>query len=154
LPPFEPRPRVVWEDAQKDISVLKLSEEEASRLKGKCIFASPPQWPPSVPENGAAILIAGYPKYLRELNALESKIECGPYSAMLRAKNVGDGYFYCQIEQEELISFNGGPLPDPKTFLGGLSGGPVFLVDKISYPVVGVISGFLVGRWRLELQTR
>jgi hypothetical protein len=137
VPPFEPRPRVVWEDAQKDIVILKLLREEISRLKGKCIIAPPHRWPPSVPEAGPSVLLAGYPKYLREFNALKAKIDW-PYSAVLPAKSVGNGYFFCQIEQEELISFNRGPLPDPKTFLGGLSGGPVLLVEKISYPVVGI----------------
>ena len=45
-----------------------------------------------------------------------------------------------RIERMDLISFDGGPLPEPGTNMGGLSGGPVLLVDTLSYPLVGVVT--------------
>jgi hypothetical protein len=139
LPPFSPRPRLVLEDKENDIAVLRLTAEEADRLRNKCSFSVPVEWPPDLPANGNPVVLAGYPGNLRELSAARTRIELAPHSALLRAENVHDGHFYCQIEQEELISFNGEPLPKPKTFLGGLSGGPVLLVDHATCPVIGII---------------
>jgi len=44
------------------------------------------------------------------------------------------------IERKDLISFDGGPLPPPGTDMGGLSGGPVLLVDALNCPLVGVVT--------------
>ena len=44
------------------------------------------------------------------------------------------------IERKDLISFDGKPLPEPGTDMGGISGGPVLLVDTLSYRVVGVVT--------------
>jgi len=141
LQPFDPLSRVAWRHTQKDIVLLGLSPDEINRLKSHCTISAPIQWPPSTPKEQQLALVAGYPKVLREVDAGAGKVGSGPYSAMLPVSNVGAGYFYCQIDQKDLISFNGGPLPDPGTFLGGLSGGPVLLVEKsYPYPVVGVIS--------------
>jgi hypothetical protein len=46
----------------------------------------------------------------------------------------------CHIKRKDLISFNGGPLPEPGAEMGGLSGGPVLLVGNLSYPLVGLIT--------------
>ena len=53
---------------------------------------------------------------------------------------VGEGYCKCVIERKDLISFDGKPLADPGTDMGGLSSGPVLLVDTRSYPMVGVVT--------------
>jgi hypothetical protein len=86
------------------------------------------------------VLVAGYPKVLREEDPAAGYIGAGPYSAVFRVTTVGAGYCKCSIERKDLISFNGEPLPEPGTDMGGLSGGPVLLVDRLSYPVVGVIT--------------
>ncbi len=44
------------------------------------------------------------------------------------------------IERKDLISFDGRPLPEAGTDMGGLSGGPVLLVDTLNYPLVGVVT--------------
>jgi hypothetical protein len=52
---------------------------------------------------------------------------------------VGEDYCTCHIEHKDLVSFNGKAPPPPGTDLGGISGGPVFLVRDMNYPLVGVI---------------
>ena len=92
------------------------------------------------------ILLAGYPKALRAVDMFGAAIGTGPCSAMLPVATVGEGYFKCQIVLEDLISFDGGTLPDlnDDNSIAGMSGGPALLVDDY-YPVVGVITGY-VGR--------
>jgi hypothetical protein len=57
---------------------------------------------------------------------------------MLPVTTIGDGYFMCRIEHKDLVSADGGPLPD----IGGMSGGPALLVERLHYPLVGVITEY------------
>lgn len=71
------------------------------------------------------VVVAGYPFALREVDHLQARVSAGAYTAMLRVTNCGDGYFKCRIEQEDLLSFDGSPLPEPGSKnVEGLSGGP------------------------------
>lgn len=56
--------------------------------------------------------------------------------------SIGDGTFKCRYSYEDLINFNEVPLPleELRGSAGGVSGGPVFCMETISYPFVGVIS--------------
>jgi hypothetical protein len=140
LPPFDPVPRVAWRDPVRDVVFLEISEEEVA---GACdstslIFSAPSGWPPFNPIEGQVALVAGFPRILREV--ANGNIEAGSYSAMFRVTSVNEGYFYCQIVQEELISFDGGPLPPPDADIGGLSGGPVALMAALAYPLIGIVT--------------
>jgi hypothetical protein len=145
LPPFDPVPRVAWRDSERDIVLLRISEDEARRL-GPCTISCPLTWPPCPPQEGQLVLAAGYPKALREEDAASGRIGAGPYSALFRVTIVGVGYCKCLVERKDLISFNGGPLPEPGTEMGGLSGGPVLLAGDSSYPLVGIITH----RWEMS----
>jgi hypothetical protein len=139
LPPFNPVPRIRWRDAARDIVLLGIDESEACSI-GPCIISTPVRWPPPVPREGQLVLVGGYPKALREEKLSSGSIGAGPYSAVFRVTTVGDGYCRCVIERKDLISFDGSPLPDAGTEMGGISGGPVLLVDTLSYPLVGVVT--------------
>jgi Trypsin-like peptidase domain len=139
LPPFDPIPRIAWRDMERDIVLLRISDNEAQRI-GPCTISSPPNWPPSLPQEGQVVLVAGYPKALREDDPSSGRIGAGPYSAVFRVTKVGESYCKCLIERKDLISFNGGPLPEPGTEMGGLSGGPVLLLGALSYPLVGIVT--------------
>lgn len=138
LPPFDPLARIVWRDNENDIVLLGISKEEASNI-GPCIISVPPTWPPPVPKAGQLVLVGGYPKSLREEALAPGWIGSGPYSAIFRVTLAEDCKFKCAIERRDLISFEG-PLPASGTDMGGLSGGPVLLVDTLSYPVVGIVT--------------
>ncbi len=139
LPPFDPLARVAWRDSERDIVLLRISENEA-RCIGPCIISAPPKWPPCPAQEGQLVLVAGYPKALREEDPSSGWIAAGPHSAVFRVTTAGAGYCKCVIERKDLISFCGGGLPEPGTDMGGLSGGPVLLVGTLSYPLVGVIT--------------
>ncbi len=141
LPPFDPLQRIAWRDSEKDTLLLRLSSDEACKVGGR-IASAYAGWPPPVPKAGQLVLVAGYPKVLRELDP-EKKIGAGYFAAMFRVTTTGDGYFMCQIEREDIVSFNeSSPLPDPGTDLGGLSGSPALVVGTVGYPLVGVLSQF------------
>jgi hypothetical protein len=140
LPPFDPMPRVAWRDSARDVVFLEISDQEVA---GACdstslVFSDLSGCSPSAPIGGQVALVAGFPRVLREV--ANGNIEAGPYSAMFRITSVNDGYFYCQIVREELISFDGSPLPPPNADVGGLSGGPVALMTSLAYPLIGIVT--------------
>lgn len=139
LPPFDPMTRVAWRDRERDVVLLRLTNDEVQRI-GPCITSAPAKWPPPTPEEGQLVLVGGYPKALREERPSSGWIGAGPYAAVFKVTIVGDGYCKCVIERKDLISFDGKPLPEPGTDMGGISGGPVLLVDTLSYPLVGVVT--------------
>src|SRR5713101_7918274 len=67
LPPFDPLPHVQWRSREKDVVLLRISENEAHDI-GPCIIAAPRHWPVHPPKEGQLVLVAGYPKGLREEN--------------------------------------------------------------------------------------
>lgn len=136
LPPFDPTPRIVWRDREKDIVMLRISGDELRRV-GRCLTFGPLQWPPCIPKPEQLVLAAGYPKALREMAS--DRIGAGPFSALFRVTTVGEGYCKCRIEHRDLVNFSKDPMPAPGTDIGGVSGGPVLLVEP-GYPLVGVIT--------------
>jgi hypothetical protein len=138
LPPFDPITRIAWRDEERDIVLLKVSNEEAHNI-GPCIISEPPAWPPPVPKVGQLVLVRGYPKSLREEALAPGWIGAGPYSAIFRVTPADQAKLKCAIERRDLINFDG-PLPAAGTDMGGLSGGPVLLVDTLSFPVVGIVT--------------
>jgi len=144
---FDPLPRVAWRGSSKrrskDIVFLRVSEQEArdACADRTIIISSPALWPPAAPQEGRTVLLAGFPTQLREVD--NGIIRPGPFSAMLPVTtSTGDGTFKCRYNYDELISFNELPLPleEMRGSAGGVSGGPVFSMETISYPFVGVIS--------------
>jgi hypothetical protein len=137
LPPFDPLPRVAWRDDKKDIVVLHLMEDEIPAI-GPCNIWTPPQWPPAVAQEGQFVLLAGFPGALREVDRT-GRIGAGPFSALFRVTTVGGDYCTCQIEHKDLVSFNSERIPLPGTDMGGISGGPVFLLGPVPQ-LIGVIT--------------
>jgi len=146
---FDPLPCAAWRGSskgrRKDIVFLRLSEREA---RGACadqarIILVANGWPPSAPKEGELVLLAGYPKRIREVE--NDTITPGPLSAMLKVtRSVGDGTFKCRYESSDVTSFDPEALPlrDLRGNTGGISGGPVFRIEDSSDPFVfvGVIS--------------
>jgi hypothetical protein len=145
LPPIDPLRRIEWRDCFKDIVLLRLSEGEAQKV-GSTIVSAPEGWPPPVPTEDQVVLVAGYPKTLREV--VPSGIVGADYlAAMFRVTDVRGSTFDCRIgKDEDLVSFNGLPIPDEDMDMGGLSGAPAFIIAgrSINYLVlVGVVSKYI-----------
>ncbi|PYT95748.1 MAG: hypothetical protein DMG38_25950 [Acidobacteria bacterium] len=70
----------------------------------------------------------------------QGSIGSGPYSAIFRVTIAEANCCKCLIERRDLIGFDGGRLPEPGADKGGLSGGPVLLVDTLDFPLIGVVT--------------
>ena len=139
LPPFDPLARIEWRGPEKDIVLLRISENEARNI-GPCRISTPRRWPVHPPKEGQVVGVAGYPKGLREENPSAGWIGSGPYSAIFRVTIAEANRGKCLIERKDLIGFDEGRLPEPGADIGGLSGGPVLLVDTLDFPLVGIVT--------------
>jgi hypothetical protein len=118
---------------------LRISENEARNI-GPCTISAPRRWPVQAPKEGQLVLVAGYPKGLREESPSEAWIGSGPYSAIFRVTIAEANRCKCLIERRNLIGFEEGRLPEAGADMGGLSGGPVLLVDTFDFPFVGIVT--------------
>ena len=137
---FDPSGRVAWQDKKLDIVLFELAQSEIARV-GSHALSVPPEWPPPKPQVGQFALVSGFPLPLRDRTPT-GVIRSGAASAMLPVSAVGNGYAYCQFLREHLISFGDEPVPPADLDYGGWSGGPVFLVGDLAYPLVGIVSQF------------
>lgn len=149
LPPFDPLSRIAWKDKNLDVVLLRISEEEAGAI-GPCTISGPTKWPPDLPQKGELVLVAGYPKVLREEDRNSGLIGFGPLTAVFRVTEVGERYCSCVVEREDLIGFDS-PLPEPGTEIGGMSGAPVLHVGMLNYPIIGVVTGSFKMNDELEI---
>ena len=105
-----------------DIATFDISEglirnigKEVSPLRG---------WPPQPPQEGEAIMLAGYPGIDR-LEPLNFKANFGLFTALGVARVVSNEQITWAVDREFFInSQNITPLP-PNYDLGGISGGPL-----------------------------
>jgi hypothetical protein len=141
LPPFDPLCRITWRSTDRDLLFLRLTKDEAVAAcgTGSRIVPTLTGWPPKPPTSGQVVLVAGFPRALREVTT-NDQIGAGPFGAMFRIANAKEGYCDCQIEDRDLIGFDDSRLPPPDADMGGLSGGPVFCVGTLSYPLIGVVT--------------
>lgn len=137
LLPFQPMLRIAWRDRRRDIVFIRISEDEAVRI-GPCTRFNHPNWPPRKPDVGELVIVAGYPKALREQDA-PGVIGAGPYTALFRITHTGDGYCKCQIAFKDLITFCDTPVPPAGTDIGGVSGSPVLLPGS-DYSLAGIVT--------------
>jgi hypothetical protein len=137
---FEPIARVIARNTRADIVVLNISEQEAHAI-GASVASASHGWPPPPPAVGQHVFMSGYPKILRDISAA-GKIESGPLSMFLRIDSVGEDYFCCQAEREELIDCNGDSVLPEQLDFGGWSGSPILLVTQLSYPIIGIVSEY------------
>jgi hypothetical protein len=72
------------------------------------------------------------------MQSANGEIDHGGFGQIFRvSSSAGDGSFKCRFEYRELISHDDQPLP-MKTIesnVGGMSGGPVFLMGESSSPL-------------------
>jgi hypothetical protein len=61
---------------------------------------------------------------------------------MLQITTVREDYAVCQFLRENWVTYDTHGVPPPGTDLGGMSGGPVLLVGKLDYPLVGLVYQF------------
>lgn len=136
---FDPLAQLAAEDHAIDIAVLQITPEQAAVIKRNSngigeAFYPLNAWPPAPVKVGDFVAYAGFPGDLREHVSLD-EISFGSYSSgACRVTDLYADYLTCEFEREFWIQNFVEHEPES---LGGLSGGPAFV---IRYSAAGIIS--------------
>jgi len=145
---FDPLERVCHSGPREnDVILIELGKLEATMARVP-VCSTIAGWPPPAPRQHDYILAAGYPAVIRERPS-PGEVNFRALAAMLPVTTSGDAHLCSQWDRENMIHFSGaGGIPPSGIQLGGMSGGPVFLVRQLDYPLVGVVTDFQ-SEWEL-----
>jgi hypothetical protein len=136
---LSPALETMWRDESNDLALIPISEAQVGKV-GVLVCDPIRGWPPPHPMPGRYVLLSGFPGVKRQQE--DTRVFLNAMSTLMQVTTVGNNYLVCQVEREHLVAFDENGIPPHGTDWGGMSGGPVFLVDNLVYPLVGVISEF------------
>jgi len=139
---LDPGSSLAWESASADIAMLTLTKDELAEMDIEPCEATL-GWPPPTPRLDEYVFVCGFPGYRRELLSVE-RLDFTSLGFLARVTGVDHGSFTIQFERDHWIT-TGSHMPPPGVELGGMSGGPAFLLGTLAYPVVGVVSEHSAG---------
>ncbi len=137
-------------ESELDLAILNLKEINVKEISlGKEIgtsFFRPETWPPDDVNVGDFISFGGFPGKLREQTSSGDLIFGSLSNGASEVSSVNDEYFICQFEREYWVESLGIESEKDLRELGGISGGPVFLMREnngiMYYEFVGIIYQF------------
>jgi hypothetical protein len=143
---FDPLSQIIAEDDVTDAAVIRITAKQAAVITRNSngigeAFYSLNAWPPEPVKVGDFVAYAGFPGDLRERVSFDG-ISFGSYSSgACRVTDQHADYLTCEFEREYWIKNFAEHEPES---LGGLSGGPTFVIRHstagiISYEFAGVI---------------
>lgn len=134
---FDPASRICHRDRDLDVVALALSSAEAENAG--TFICRPHEWPPALPALGHDVIVAGFPRVIRE--------EMGPaeygfnsMTLITPVSSVGEHSFACVFERDNWVSASAPPGAKDERDLGGISGGPVFLISRLSITLAGLVT--------------
>jgi Trypsin-like peptidase domain len=145
---FDPLPQIVAEDAALDICIIRMTSAQVREVVdtrsgiGQDFFELDARTTQPV-KTGEFVTFAGFPGDLRRLESLDA-FNFGTYSSgAARVTDRHIDYLVCQFERECWVRSGDAGEPEPDS-LGGMSGGPAFVVRHspegiISYEFSGII---------------
>jgi hypothetical protein len=133
--------RLIARGNSVDIATFRVSEAELSVVGFQPLERA---WPPGVPTSNGIVLLAGWPGHERVVGP---RVTGGLYIGWGSA-GVSDLQITIRVDHEKgaFSPIPGVPLPLPGFEFGGISGGPVMLIDAsddglgIKWRIAGIIS--------------
>ncbi len=149
---LNPLEYLIDESPKLDLATLNLKKINIKEISlGKEIgtsFFAPTTWPPSDVKKGDFITFGGFPGELRVQTSSDDLIFGSFSSGATEISSINDEYFICQFEREYWVETLGIKNEKDLRMLGGLSGGPVFLIREnngiMYYEFVGIIYQFSI----------
>jgi len=140
----DPLGRVYWRDEVKDLVLLEITREEYARV-GTWIYQPRPPWPPPLPPVDSFVITAGFPVEGRTTDSEKRAVELKALQSMLIVAGTGEDHFFCPIERDLWYDVSGVGMLPANADLGGMSGAPVFGVQQLQYPLIGIVTEYSPG---------
>ena len=138
--------QLLAQDEHLDVATIRLTPDQVavitagSEIGGQ--FFDPATWPCDRPQVGDFVAFGGFPAHLR--NAITFiDVEFGTWSSgASRIDASSHRQFISPFERERWIRAYGTPEGEALTDLGGMSGGPVFILRGLRWDLVGIVKEF------------
>lgn len=137
---LDPSTALAWNDQPSDVAFLRLSAEQAAAVDVS-ICEPMPNWPPAHPAPNSDVFVCGFPGQLRDRIGRRD-VEFRSFAAHLIVEEVRDRFVLCGLDRDVLVDVDGVDVLRSDLDLGGMSGGPAFLLGQLSYPLVALVSEF------------
>lgn len=138
--------QLIDQNERLDIATVLIKPEQlASVLCGEEIGVAmfyPAAWPPEPPSEGDFIAFGGFPGDLRTALTFE-EAEFGTWSSgASRVDSCSDLQFVSKFEREHWVQSFGHPKGLNLTALGGMSGGPAFILRGLRWDLIGIVKEY------------
>lgn len=136
---LRPEERIVYRNADHDVAILRLESRERADIAAS--IWSPPMWPPTQVLDDDYVAFAGYPTEYR-LQPGPSAVILHPIGGLMRVGSASDRRVVSPMDRSKLVAARGLGLPQRGANMGGMSGGPVFVLRDWKPELIGVITDF------------
>ncbi len=136
---FDLRERLIARSESPDIATYQISPEEIARTGARVVTVT--EWPPRVPSVDDTVAFAGFPGSGRMIVS-PGQLSFEPFHGAAFVEDVSLERIACPIPREWVIPIRGRRFPGPGDDDPGMSGGPLFCVERgaiLSWRLVGVI---------------
>lgn len=143
---FDLNSRLIDQSEELDIATVQVDPKELPLVLnteeiGALVF-KPASWPPEPPKDGDVIAFGGLPGSLRNITDFD-EIEFGSWStggAIVNSSS--DRQFLTHFERENWLVAFGNPHGLNLVDLGGMSGGPAFILRGMHWDLVGIVKEY------------
>ncbi|WP_152548472.1 hypothetical protein [Cupriavidus sp. SK-4] len=140
---FRPEERLICTLGHRvlDVATFRVEPDEIAALRKRICFG-PAEWPPRNVAEHDGVFFGGFPGIERRPNA-ENAFTFGFYVALTPVSSASQRHFGCAFERDNWIDTLGLGIPAEDYDLGGISGGPMFVLNEsesgiFSWHIVGV----------------
>lgn len=140
---FDIENKLIDRNSKLDVATFTFTEIEIEKIARAVYRIEPKYWPVDPPIEGQEVIFAGYPGVDRHIRG--QVVDIGCHMALHRVQSISDKDISCVFEREYMVDALGHGLPQPKQFLGGISGGPLFklITNGIErWELVGIVYEF------------
>lgn len=142
--PLEDRLISIGNGEEIDIATFELNEKEIQSLRDNILSGNQSVWPPQLPKEGEAVVIAGFPG-VEIVELAEFRYSFGVSCFNTPISSVSENQFGCAFDRKNWEDIFGNGLPKVNYNLGGVSGAPVLALiisdsNLVTWRLAGVVS--------------
>ena len=135
------RSRIIDISEKLDLATFEVDEKLLQETGKRIIPLS--NWPPTMPQEGRGIMLAGYPAIERQTG--NNSVNFGLFTALVTARTITDVQITWLVEPKEQLPGANLQPPPPFYGLGGVSGGPLITwIESQHFIATFSIGGIIV----------